>query len=194
MIDPISIGTPAILQDIEQATHELRFGLSSDPLTGMFLRTLVASKANGEILELGTGTGMGTAWLLAGLGKQGHLTSVDKNRETIAVAQRFLGADSRVTFLIEDGAAFIRSSLEQGRTFDMIFADMHPGKAFLLDETLSLLKPGGIYIVDDLNPQSKWDEEQVARVAHFLKTIAQHTDLHITRLDWSTGLLLAVRI
>lgn len=35
--------------------------------------------------------------------------------------------------------------------FDLIFADAWPGKFSHLDEALSLLSPGGFYVIDDLS-------------------------------------------
>ena len=41
--------------------------MPSDPLTCTLLRTLAASKPGGQFLELGSGTGLSTAWLLDGM-------------------------------------------------------------------------------------------------------------------------------
>lgn len=38
-------------------------------------------------------------------------------------------------------------------SFDLIFADAIPGKYEHLDETLALLRRGGLYVVDDMLPQ-----------------------------------------
>ena len=66
------------------------------------------------------------------------------------------GSDPRVTFHVMDGADFI-SNAPQDR-FDLIYADAWPGKFTHLDETLSLLRVGGIYFIDDLLPQPNWPE------------------------------------
>ena len=122
--------------------------MASEPQTGSLLRTLAASKPSGRFLELGTGTGVGTAWLLAGMDAGSRLDSVDNDAAVSAVARRHLGHDSRVTFHLSDGAQFL-SRIAQER-FDFIYADTWPGKFTHLDLALSLLRPGGIYLVDDL--------------------------------------------
>jgi len=61
MDDTTNLNPPVVVNDLAQAAVALGFTLSSDLLTGSLLRTLVASKPAGEILELGTGVGMGTA-------------------------------------------------------------------------------------------------------------------------------------
>src|SRR5262245_12034152 len=55
---------PAILGDT--AAHG--FGMASEHRVGALLRVLAASRPAGRVLELGTGTGVGAAWLLEGMG------------------------------------------------------------------------------------------------------------------------------
>lgn len=193
MHDATNLNPPAVVKDLEQAARTLGFTMSSDLLTGSLLRTLAASKPSGDILELGTGVGMGTAWLLAGMGAATRLTSVDRNEETTAVAERFLSSDQRVLFMLMDGIAFIRACHAQRRKFDLIFADTYPGKFEALDDTLALLKRGGLYVVDDLNPQPGWAADHAPKVEQLIRALEQRDDLHITKLNWSSGLLIAAR-
>jgi predicted O-methyltransferase YrrM len=55
------------LEAMLRETTDVAFSMPSEPQTGLFLRTLAASKPAGRFLELGTGTGVATAWLLAGM-------------------------------------------------------------------------------------------------------------------------------
>ena len=87
-----------MLEAIHRDTQDLGFAMASEPKTGALLRVLAASKPSGRFLELGTGTGVGTAWLLAGMDATSRLESVDSDENVLAVARRHLGADSRVTF------------------------------------------------------------------------------------------------
>lgn len=52
---------PGLLDPIRRDTEAIGFTLASDPKTGSLLRTLAALKPGGQFLELGTGTGVGTA-------------------------------------------------------------------------------------------------------------------------------------
>ena len=65
--DTRNIVKPTHFGAIHAATEVLGFQMSSDLRTGVLLRTLAASKAGGKLLELGTGTGIGTSWLLDGM-------------------------------------------------------------------------------------------------------------------------------
>src|SRR3954463_9788523 len=95
--------TPAAFDAILSDTHALGFNMISEPKVGAFLAVLAASKPSGRLLELGTGTGHGTAWLLSGMDVNSSVDTVDSDPNVVAVAQRHLGSDIRVRFHIADG-------------------------------------------------------------------------------------------
>jgi predicted O-methyltransferase YrrM len=193
MLDTINLHPPTVLKDLEEATKTIGFTMGSAHLTGSLLRTLAATKPGGQLLELGTGTGFSAAWMLDGMDSQSTLVSVDTNEQVTAIPRRYLDHDPRITFTTMDGRAFIDSMLQQGIRFDLIFADMPPGKFHHVDETLQLLKPGGLYIIDDLLLLTSWEEAYVMQVYKLLSMLEARQDLRITKLNWSSGLLVAVR-
>ena len=69
--------TPAAFDAILSETDALGFNMVSEPKVGAFLAALAASKPGGRLLELGTGTGHGTAWLLSGVDSKSSLDGVD---------------------------------------------------------------------------------------------------------------------
>jgi predicted O-methyltransferase YrrM len=176
---------------ITRDSNAIGFRLASEPQTGSLLGTLAASKPGGQFLELGTGTGVGTAWLLAGMDEASRLTSVDNDASVSAIARRHLGGDRRVTFELEDGAAFLQRST--GKQFDLIYADAWPGKFTHLDLALSLLSAGGIYFTDDLLPQVSWPEGHEAKIPPLLADLEGRRGFVSTRLDWSSGLMILAR-
>jgi predicted O-methyltransferase YrrM len=181
---------PASLEGILRDAQALRFDMSSEPRVGALLAALAASKPGGRFLELGTGTGHGTAWLLAGMDPSSLLETVDSNPEVVAAAQRHLASDTRVTFHVMDGADFLQRSSNQ---FDLIYADAWPGKFSQLDEALSLLRPGGIYVIDDLLPQPNWPEGHAPKVPALIDDIERRAEFVTVRLAWASGLMLVVR-
>ena len=181
---------PACLEGILRDTEALRFDMSSEPRVGALLAALVASKPGGRFLELGTGTGHGTAWLLAGMDAASSLDTVDSDPAVVAAAQRHLASDTRVTFHVMDGADFLKRSSNQ---FDLIYADAWPGKFSQLDEALSLLRPGGIYVIDDLLPQPNWPEGHAPKVPLLIDDIERRDEFTTVRLAWASGLMLVVR-
>ena len=68
--------TPPALEAILIDTGALGFDMVSEPQVGALLAVLAASKPGGRFLELGTGTGHGTAWLLSGMDSTSSLDTV----------------------------------------------------------------------------------------------------------------------
>jgi predicted O-methyltransferase YrrM len=191
MNDSILLKAPVSLQQIEARSKHLDFGMSSDPRTGALLATLAASKPGGHFLELGTGTGIATAWLLSGMDSTSKLTSVDIDSEYQAVACAVHGHDPRLTLLLEDGIGFLEKQPPQ--TFDFIFADAMPGKYESLDQALSLVKPGGFYVIDDMLPQPNWPEGHDQKAAALIERLSCETEFQVAPLSWSSGVILLVR-
>ena len=182
---------PAVLDAIHRETERVGFMLASEPRTGSFLRTLTASKPGGRFLELGTGTGVGTAWLLDGMDADARLISVDSDATVSEIARRYLGPDSRVTFHVGDASAFLEQ--EDRQSFDLIYADAWPGKFTHLDLALSLVKVGGIYFIDDLLPQPAWPEGHAPKVPLLIADLENRPGFVSTKLTWSSGLMMLVR-
>ena len=194
--DKEQLQPPAALAVIQAETAAAGFTMPSEPLTGAFLRSLAASKPGGRLLEIGTGTGLATAWLLAGMDARATLTSVDNDPAVQAIARRHLGHDPRVRFVTQSGEEFLAAATAaittQGR-YDLIFADSWPGKYWDLDLALELLVPGALYVIDDMLPQANWPADHPPKVEALIATLEAHPDLHVTKLAWASGLILATR-
>jgi predicted O-methyltransferase YrrM len=182
---------PDVIRSIVSDTEAMSFDMISEAKVGALLAVLAASKPAGRVLELGTGTGHGTAWLLAGMDATSTLDTVDTDECVVAVARRHLGADTRVRFHVMDGAEF----LERARPaqFDLIYADAWPGKFTHLDEALALLGPGGIYVIDDLLPQPNWPEGHASKVPALISDLERRDGFATVKVAWASGLMLAVR-
>ena len=167
------------------------FGMSCDNRTGALLATLAASKPGGRMLELGTGTGVGSAWLLTGMSRYASLTTVEGASSTAALARRTLGSDSRVELVVADADAWLDEYTGPG--FDLAFVDCRPGKFQRRVDLLRHLNLGGLYLGDDLLPQPTWPEDHQPRVDNFVKEIATETGLQVTLMAWSSGLVVAAR-
>ncbi|HEY1932724.1 MAG TPA: class I SAM-dependent methyltransferase [Acetobacteraceae bacterium] len=191
MDDLADLRTPAALPAILARTEALGFPMPSEPRTGAMLRVLAASKPGGRLLELGTGTGLATAWLLDGMDGDARLVTVDSDPAVQAVAREMLGDDKRLEIVTQDAARFLAG--QTASSFDLIFADAMPGKYERLEEALALVRPGGLYVIDDMLPQSNWPEAHAANVPRLLAELAAHADLHIVSMAWSSGLVVAVR-
>ncbi|MEU2490954.1 class I SAM-dependent methyltransferase [Streptomyces sp. NPDC007883] len=182
---------PTALDPILKDAEILGLAMSCEDRTGSLLATLAASKPGGRILELGTGVGAGAAWLLHGMTHDACLTSVEADPRVQAVARAHLGPDRRATFTTTDADATLTSYT--GPRFDLAYVDCRPGKFHRLADLLDLLKPGGLYIVDDLLPQPTWPDDHQPRVDTFLAHLPEHPNLLYTPARWASGLLIGTR-
>ena len=191
MHENTSMRLPAQLTSIEEATARLAFEMSSERNTGALLRVLAAGKPAGRLLEIGTGTGLATAWLLDGMDSASLLHTIDTERDVVAVAQRYLGDDPRVRFVVADAIGWLEAN--RHLSFDLIFADAIPGKYERFAAVWDRLKSGGIYVIDDMQPQRNWPDGHGGRVAGLLTSLKQRPDCKVVEIDWSTGLAIAVK-
>jgi predicted O-methyltransferase YrrM len=191
MTNEINQQFPTAYNEIVEATRMSGFTMASDSLTCSLLRTLAATKPSGKFLELGTGTGLSTSWILDGMDNDSTLISIDNDPAFLAIANQFLGHDQRLTLLESDGANWVEENLHQ--KFDYIFADTWHGKYLLLDEVLSMLNKGGLYIIDDMLPQPNWPGGHQEKATNLITLLENRKDLLLTKQVWSTGIIIAVK-
>ena len=181
-----------IINAIEKETKAIGFDQTSDRQVGELLAALVASKPNAKILELGTGSGLSTAWIAYGMDTKSHIVTVDNDESLVNIAKKYLDKDTRIAFRVGLGEEVI-DEIEEN-SVDFIFADTWPGKYHYLDETLALLRVGGMYMIDDMLPQPNWPEGHGEKVDVLIETLKRREDLHMTQMDWATGVILCTKI
>jgi predicted O-methyltransferase YrrM len=190
-LDAYSLAPPPTVAAIHADTTAIGFNMASTDATGRMLRTLAAGKPGGRMLELGTGTGLATAWLLDGMDAAATLDTVDINPACVAVARKNLANDSRVRFHIESGSTFLKRPADH--RYDLIFADTFPGKFDDLDYALALLAIGGFYVIDDLHPQPNWPSDHAPKIPTLIRALSARPDLALWPIDWDTGIVVAVK-
>lgn len=190
-MDDTPRSAPTALARLRVAASAADFTRSCDARTGSLLAALAAARPAGRVLELGTGVGEGTAWLLSGMDRAARLTTVELDAGVQAIAREELAADPRVTFVTADAGHWLEEY--SGDPFDLVFADTWPGKFTHLERALALVAPGGTYLIDDLTPQPDWPESHATAVTRLLAALERHPDFRSVRLAWSSGLVMAVR-
>lgn len=191
MIDT-DIILPESFEKIQMKSEEIQFSMPSDQQTGSLLRTLVSSKPGGSFLELGTGTGLSLSWIIEAMDASSTVITIDNNEAYLSIARNFFGHDARVSILCADGTEWIKTN--QGKKFDLIFADAWPGKYSELDENLQLLKIGGFLILDDMMHQPNWPDGHEDNVDKLVNYLSSRQDLRLTKMEWSTGLIILTKI
>lgn len=170
------------------------FSVSCAPGVGCLLAVLAAHlPAGSQVLELGTGAGVGTAWLVSGLLPRTDVTvtTVERDARTAALAAR---ADwpGFVELRVGDALDALDAGAGGGG-FGLIFADAPGGKWDGLDRTIAALRPGGLLLVDDMTPAPDWPAEQHTRQAGVRRTLLTSPLLTSAELPYSSGMILATR-
>jgi predicted O-methyltransferase YrrM len=191
MTEEINQQWPKYFKDIDEATKTSGFTMASDILTCSLLRTLASSKPSGKFLELGTGTGLSTSWILDGMDSDSSLISIDNEDKFLSIANNFLGSDKRLELISSDGEAWVNQNLQA--RYDYIFADTWHGKYLLLNEVLAMLNKGGLYIIDDMLPQPNWPDGHHEKAINLVKILEAREDLVLTKQVWATGIIVAVK-
>ncbi|RDC65401.1 O-methyltransferase [Adhaeribacter pallidiroseus] len=191
MSDEINQPLPSTYLAINEATIAAGFTMASEVLTCSLLRTLAATKPAAKFLELGTGTGLSTSWILDGMDQDSTLISVDNSADFLKIAQDFLGHDERLQLICSNGEQWMEQNKDQ--KFDYIFADTWPGKYFLLEEALQMLNTGGLYILDDMLPQPNWPDGHDQKAIKLIQDLDQRNDIVLTKQIWATGIVIAVK-
>lgn len=126
--------------------------------TGRLLATLAATRS-GLMAELGTGCGVGTAWLRSGVrGKTAIITAELDPRLAEAAAEIF-SEDDQVHVLSADW-----STLQDRGPFSLLFLDAREPKDSGADTIIDLVEPGGIVVLDDFTPCESWPPVFAGRV------------------------------
>lgn len=152
---PSALALPERVRAALSEAGRLGFDRSCSLEVGCLLRTLAASRPGGRLAELGTGTGVGAAWLLAGMSDTARLVTAELDPERAEVARRVLGDDPRAEVLGGDW----REALPHG-PFDLIFSDCAHAKRETesLEVLVDALRPGGVLVLDNFSPPASLPE------------------------------------
>ncbi len=111
---------------------------------GMLLHVLAARRAIERVAEIGTGAGVGTAWLASALPPGVGLFSAEVDEPLAKVAAAVFADDPDVSVLVGDW----RAVLEPHAPFDLIFVDGGRAKDDP-DAVLALASPAATIVMDD---------------------------------------------
>jgi predicted O-methyltransferase YrrM len=122
------------------------------PGTGAYLRYLAHQLSAQSVVEVGTGSGVGSLWLLEGIIISGTLTSIDDEMEHSAIAKlAFADADipqSRYR-LITNSVMDVMTKLTD-RAYDLVVYRHNPEDlAFAISESHRVLRSGGTLVIDN---------------------------------------------
>ena len=147
----------SVLKAIARAGEERNLPLV-DAEVGALLRTLAMAAGATRILEIGTAIGYSGIWLAGALPDGGSLLTMEMNADRAREARdnfESAGLAGRVNVIVGDAQ---RMLAKVAGPFDVIFQDGDKQLySPLLDRLVTLLRPGGLLITDNV----LWDGEVV---------------------------------
>lgn len=123
-----------------------------DPGAGAVLRMLAAAVAARSVVEIGTGTGVASLWLLRGMAPDGILTTIDQEVEHQRAAKIAFAEDeirSTRTRAISGRPLDVLPRLTDGAYDIVLIGTDAPNYGEYVEMALRLLRPGGLLIVND---------------------------------------------
>ena len=142
---------PEVLRALSLA-ESLGFTKSCTPEVGRLLRVLTAAAGLGVVAELGTGCGVGAAWMLSGLRDDQTFVSVDVDAARQARVSGLFNREN-ARFLSGDW----REALTKG-PFNLVFTDVSEAKDEGCGEVVAATAKGGLIMLDDFTPEKYWPE------------------------------------
>lgn len=150
----VRVTIPALVVRALALAEARGFRNSSCPETGLLLHGLASTVTTGRIGEIGTGCGVGTAWMLSALQPNVGCVTIDSDPQLVAAVRDVFSNQSAVQVLHGDWR-----ELAGHGPFQLLFADGGHAKMAHPDEVLELVAVGGLLVLDDLTPEEHWPEE-----------------------------------
>ena len=171
------------------------------PGAGAALRLIAAMLGARSVVEIGTGAGVASMWLLRGMRPDGVLTTIDVEPEHHRAARETFteaGIPSNRVRLISGQALEVLPRLTDS-AYDVVFCDGDKTEyAGYLEQALRLLRPGGVVVFDDalghdrVADPTQRDEETTA-VRELGRAVREDERLVSALLAAGDGLLVAVK-
>ena len=141
---------PPLVSRAEQLAAELEFERSCSRETGALLHVLAGARGRARVGEIGTGAGVGAAWIVSALDPDVPFVTVELDPRLASAARALFRADEQVTVLHGDW----HDAIPAAAPFDLLFYDGGGKQRPDLDgqQVVSLLTPRGTVVMDDLTP------------------------------------------
>jgi predicted O-methyltransferase YrrM len=137
---------PPLVARAQTTARELGLGSSWRDEDGMLLHVLAARRGVERVAEIGTGAGVGTAWLASALSPGAALYTAEPVAERAAAARALFAGDPDVHVLEGDWLVV----LPPHAPFDLIVVDGGGAKDDP-DRVLGLAAPGATLVLDDFS-------------------------------------------
>jgi caffeoyl-CoA O-methyltransferase len=189
-----------IMVEMEKFGRENKIPILS-PATGSIIKFLINTYKPLKVLELGTGLGYSTAWMLAS-SLELEIDTLDRNLRELKSAETFLEKiklkSQRVNFLNSHCIEYLKSS--QGlNTYNLVFVDCDK---ICYPEILELLlqntSPDAVLLFDNVLWHGRLDETKYTKpsdkaIQNFWKLLLAQANIDYTLFSSGDGLLLILK-
>ena len=138
--------TPPLVQRALELAAATGFERSCAPEDGALLHVLAGRRGLLRAGEIGTGAGVGAAWIVSALAPGTPFVSIEADPARAGSAAALFVEDADVRILAGDW----RELLPAEAPFDLLFVDAHDAKDDV-DAVAGLLMPGGTAYLDDFS-------------------------------------------
>jgi predicted O-methyltransferase YrrM len=170
---------------------------------GSYLKALAHQLSAQSVVEVGTGSGVGSLWILSGMINSGTLTSIDDETEHSRIARIAMQdadiAPSRYR-LITNPIMEVMTKLTD-RAYDLVVLRHNPEDlTYTIEESHRILRSGGVMVIDGffggakVSDPSQRDPRTIA-LREAGKTVKSATELWVsTLITVGDGLLIATKL
>jgi predicted O-methyltransferase YrrM len=138
------MSVPPLVLRAQEAAQALGIEASCRDVDGLLLHVLAARRGIERAAEIGTGAGVGAAWIASALAPGDVLSTAELSPERAAAARMLFSDDPDVHVLEGDW----RSVLPPEAPFDLVFVDAGDARDDP-DAVLGLAAPGATIVLDD---------------------------------------------
>jgi predicted O-methyltransferase YrrM len=185
---------PPLVTAAQSLAAKRGFSKSSIPEVGRLLRALSA-RTGISICEIGTGCGVGSAWMIDGLKKDSTLITVESDPSLVTAVQSLFR--DALDVVVAEGDW--KKVLPGRGPFDLLFADGGGWKRDIEGEApllVALVKPGGLILMDDMTPEHLWPQEWREHGDPVRNFFYEHSGVHVAEIlttETTAALIVAVR-
>lgn len=182
---------PPLVQSALDLAAKMGFEGSCTPEVGRLLEVLAGGVRSGVIAEIGTGCGVGAAWIAGALRPGVSLLTVENEPQRAEAVRDLFASNPKVRTVADDWHVLLTQA-----PFAMIFADGGRAKEHEPETLLHALVPGGLILLDDLTPEDQWPDEWQGKPDPVREFWLNDERLHATELLTTPrhAVILATRI
>jgi predicted O-methyltransferase YrrM len=196
---------PSLLKALREETQKLpEANMQITPEQGQFMALLAQLMGARKLLEIGVFTGYSALAVMRSLPEDARLIALDVSESWTSVAKNYwqrAGLDHRIDLRIAPAIQSLTQLLDEGQagSFDFVFIDADKESYRDYYEcALSLLRPGGVVLIDNLLWGGKVVDESVSdtdtlAIRNFNRFLASDVRVDYSLLPLADGLGLALK-